>query len=161
MSTTDPTTATSDLPAAPAITALDYVGVPTRDVDRARRFYGETLGLRPDATSDTEFWIGSTCISIWDPRTFGVEFAPQKNAHLALQVDDVGAARAALEARGVDTFAGPAFDTGVNDGLHRPRRQRPDAPPAPRALTARGGRSRRRLSDPRCSGAGHPMRGTG
>jgi predicted enzyme related to lactoylglutathione lyase len=39
-------------------------------------------------------------------------FAPQKNAHLALHVDDVAAARAELEAKGVH-FAGDTFDTGV------------------------------------------------
>ena len=39
-------------------------------------------------------------------------FAPQKNAHLALHVDDVAAARNELEAKGVE-FAGEIFDTGV------------------------------------------------
>lgn len=113
MASPNPAPTTTDVPPAPAISALDFVGVPTQDVPRARRFYGETLGLRPDPSSDTEFWIGSTCVSIWDPTTFGVPFAPQKNAHLALQVEDVPAAQAALEARGVTTFAGPAFDTGA------------------------------------------------
>ena len=32
----------------------------------------------------------------------GMEFAPQKNAHPALHVDDVAAARAELEAKGVE-----------------------------------------------------------
>ena len=39
-------------------------------------------------------------------------FAPQKNAHPALHVDDVAAARAELEGKGVE-FAGEIFDTGV------------------------------------------------
>ena len=42
----------------------------------------------------------------------GMEFAPQKNAHPALHVDDVAAARAELEAKGVE-FDGETFDTGV------------------------------------------------
>ena len=42
----------------------------------------------------------------------GMEFAPQKNAHPALHVDDVAAARAELEAKGVE-FNGDTFDTGV------------------------------------------------
>ena len=42
----------------------------------------------------------------------GMEFAPQKNAHPALHVDDVAAARAELEAKGVE-FNGDIFDTGV------------------------------------------------
>ena len=41
-----------------------------------------------------------------------MEFAPQKNAHLALHVDDVEAARAELEAKGVE-FPGETLDTGV------------------------------------------------
>ena len=39
-------------------------------------------------------------------------FAPQKNAHLALNVDDVAAARATLEGKGVGFF-GEVMDTGV------------------------------------------------
>jgi predicted enzyme related to lactoylglutathione lyase len=42
----------------------------------------------------------------------GWEFAPQKNAHLALHVDDVAAARAELEAKGIEFF-GETLDTGV------------------------------------------------
>ena len=41
-----------------------------------------------------------------------MEFAPQKNAHIALHVDDIAAARAELEAKGVE-FDGETFDTGV------------------------------------------------
>lgn len=91
---------------------LDFVGVPSRDADRARAFYGETLGLRRDPNSDYEFWIGETCIGIWQPEKQGMPFQPQKNGHLALHVDDVAAARAELEAKGVQ-FAGDTFDTGV------------------------------------------------
>ncbi|MGI8728556.1 MAG: VOC family protein [Solirubrobacteraceae bacterium] len=39
-------------------------------------------------------------------------FAPQKNGHLALHVDDVAAARSELEAKGVE-FGGDTMDTGV------------------------------------------------
>jgi hypothetical protein len=38
-------------------------------------------------------------------------FAPQKNAHPALDADDVAAARAELEGRGV-VFAGPVIPCG-------------------------------------------------
>ena len=96
----------------PTITKLDFVGVPTQDPERARRFYGETLGLRPDDTADYEFWAGETCIGIWEPESFGMQFTPQKNAHLALHVEDVAAARAELEEQGVE-FLGDTFDTGV------------------------------------------------
>ena len=91
---------------------LDFVAVPTQDAERARNFYGETLGLRADDNASTEFWVGQTCLSIWEPAKFGVEFAPQKNAHLALHVDDVAAVRAELEAKGVE-FRGDDLDSGV------------------------------------------------
>lgn len=39
-------------------------------------------------------------------------FAPQKNGHLALHVDDVAAARAELESKDV-VFVGDTIDNGV------------------------------------------------
>ena len=94
------------------IAKLDFVGVPSTDPDRTRSFYVETLGLRPDEKARFEFWVGETCFGIWEPARLGMEFAPQRNAHLALHVDDVAAARQELEAKGVE-FTGEIFDTGV------------------------------------------------
>lgn len=94
------------------ITKLDFIAIPSRDSDRARRFYVDTLGLRPDPHARFEAWAGDTCLSIWEPERLGREFAPQKNGHIALSVDDVAAERAELEAKGV-TFLGDTFDTGV------------------------------------------------
>ena len=94
------------------VTGLDFVAVPSTDWKRARAFYVETLGLRPDDSGESEFWVGETCFGIYEPTQFGQEFAAQKHAHLALHVDDMTAARAELEAKGVE-FAGETFDTGV------------------------------------------------
>ena len=94
------------------ITKLDFIGIPSQDSERSRVFYGETLGLRADPNAQYEFWAGETCFGIWEPARLGMPFAPQKNAHPALHVDDVAAARAELEAKGVE-FAGETFDTGV------------------------------------------------
>ena len=94
------------------ISGLDFVAVPSQDSERSRSFYVDTLGLRPDDRSEAEFWVGETCFGIYEPTTFGIEFAPQKNAHIALHVEDVAAARADLEAKGVE-FLGETFDTGV------------------------------------------------
>jgi hypothetical protein len=46
------------------IERVDFVSVPTRDIDRARRFYGGVLGLAPSAITrltahDVEF-LGET-----------------------------------------------------------------------------------------------------
>jgi catechol 2,3-dioxygenase-like lactoylglutathione lyase family enzyme len=94
------------------ISNLDFVAVPSQDSERSRSFYVETLGLRPDDRARFEFWAGDTCFGIWEPQRMGFEFTPQKNAHLALHVDDVAAARKELEAKGVE-FAGDTLDTGV------------------------------------------------
>jgi catechol 2,3-dioxygenase-like lactoylglutathione lyase family enzyme len=127
------------------IASLDFVAVPSEDAERSRRFYVETLGLRPDDRAQFEFWVGDTCFAIWEPARLGMKFAPQKNGHLALHVEDVATARAALEANGV-AFAGDTLDTGVcqmafftdPDGndlmLHHRYAPRP-TPDAPRAST--------------------------
>jgi len=94
------------------IETLDFIGIPSQDAERSRAFYVETLGLKPDESSRFEFWVGDTCFGIWEPEKMGMEFTPQKNAHPALHVDDVEAAREKLEAEGV-VFAGETFDTGV------------------------------------------------
>ena len=94
------------------ITGLDFVAVPSTDAARSAAFYIETLGLRKDDRADVEFWIGDTCFGIWEPASFGMPFAPQKNGHIAIGVDDVAATRAELEARCVE-FSGDVMDTGV------------------------------------------------
>jgi len=94
------------------VTGVDFVAVPSTDWHRSRAFYVDTLGLRPDEHGQSEFWVGDTCFGIYEPATFGMEFAPQKNAHIALHVEDVAAARAELEGNGVE-FLGEILDTGV------------------------------------------------
>ena len=94
------------------ITRTDFIGIPSRDAERSRTFYVETLGLRPADQARVGLWGGSTCLGIWEPEKFGMEFAAQKNAHPALHVDDVAAARVELEAKGVE-FSGEVMDTGV------------------------------------------------
>jgi len=94
------------------ITKLDFIGVPSRDAERSRSFYLDTLGLRPDDNARFDVWAGETCFGVWEPEKMGMPFAPQKNAHPALHVDDVAAARAALEEKGVE-FNGETLDTGV------------------------------------------------
>ena len=102
--------------AARVITGVDFVAIPTRDLERAVAFYGETLGLhrsayRPDR-NHAEFETGTVTLNILDPERMGVG-SFQANANLiALHVDDVEKARATLQERGV-VFAGDTFDTGV------------------------------------------------
>ncbi len=97
------------------ITRVDFVGLPTRDLDAAVAFYGEALRLPRSVympeRNFAEFETGNVTISIYKPEAMGLEFHPNQNA-LALHVDDIEAARADFESRGV-TFAGDTFDTGV------------------------------------------------
>jgi catechol 2,3-dioxygenase-like lactoylglutathione lyase family enzyme len=94
------------------ISKVDSVGIPSSNTERSLSFYVETLGLRPDERSSNEFWIGETCFGIWEPARMGLEFQPQPNGIVLLRVEDVAAARAELEGKGVE-FLGDTFDTGV------------------------------------------------
>jgi catechol 2,3-dioxygenase-like lactoylglutathione lyase family enzyme len=90
---------------------VDFVSVPVRDVARARRFYGEVLGLPPSETTPDEFETANVTLGLWQPEAEGVPFAAN-TAGIALRVPDVAAARARLEAAGVE-FLGDTLDTGV------------------------------------------------
>ena len=82
---------------------VDFVSVLTQDVARAKRFYGETLGLRieSEGDSDLEFTLGQVTLDVFDPSSIGEPFAPSP-AGIAIRVPDVTAARADLETKGVE-----------------------------------------------------------
>jgi predicted enzyme related to lactoylglutathione lyase len=97
------------------ISGVDFVGIPTHDLERAVEFYGETLGL-PRAVymperNFAEFETGNVTINVMNAEKMGLEHRTFTNP-LALHVDDVAAARAELESRGVQ-FDMDTFDTGV------------------------------------------------
>ncbi len=98
-----------------SVRCVDMVAIPTRDLDAAVEFYGETLGLPRSVylkeRSYAEFETDNVTLSVFHAAAMGLEHNPNPNA-LALRVDDVEEARAALEARGVQ-FAGDTLDTGV------------------------------------------------
>jgi len=91
----------------------DFMSVPVTDIERAKRFYGETLGLHcPDPDAGwPEFETGNVSLYLVDPTRIGAEFKPH-GSHIALRVPDVAEARAKLEAAGVE-FQGEIMDTGV------------------------------------------------
>jgi catechol 2,3-dioxygenase-like lactoylglutathione lyase family enzyme len=90
---------------------VDFVSVPTRDIERARRFYGETLGLAANPKSPDEFETSNVTLGLWEPAADGERFEPN-TAGIALRVPDVAAARRGLEQGGVE-FIGETMDTGV------------------------------------------------
>jgi predicted enzyme related to lactoylglutathione lyase len=91
----------------------DFVSIPIQDVERAKHFYGEILELEHerDTPGGAEYRAGQVTLALWDPTVVGREFKPTPN-ELALRVADVAAARAELEARGVE-FRGETIDTSV------------------------------------------------
>jgi predicted enzyme related to lactoylglutathione lyase len=102
------------------ITGVDFITVPTQDFDRAQQFYGEVLGLEQSkqwgSMPGREYETGSLTIAVMQSDAFGVEFAPHSHP-IAFQVDDVEAARAELEAKGVE-FAADTMDSGVCHMAH-------------------------------------------
>jgi predicted enzyme related to lactoylglutathione lyase len=97
------------------IIGVDFVALPTHDLERAVEFYGATLGLersvyRPEQNF-AEFETGNLTLSVIDAEAMGLEHHVQR-LHIALHVDDVPAVRTALQERGV-VFQGDILDTGV------------------------------------------------
>ena len=96
-----------------SVERADFVSVPVQDMERAKRFYSETLGIHSPNLDEAwpEFETGSVSLYLVDPTQFGEEFRPH-GAHIALRVPDVAAARAKLEEAGIE-FSGETLDTGV------------------------------------------------
>ena len=97
------------------ITGVDFITVPTRDFEKAGDFYGNVLGLerskRWGNMPAAEYETGTLTIAVMQSDGFGIEF--QRHSHpIALHVDDVAAARAELEEKGV-SFATDTVDSGV------------------------------------------------
>jgi len=101
---------------SPLVTGVDFVSVPTRDLEATADFYGNTLELlrsvyMPDRNF-AEFEAGNLTLTVIDPEKMGIGDFERNASAIALHVEDVGAARATLEERGV-TFSGDILDTGV------------------------------------------------
>jgi predicted enzyme related to lactoylglutathione lyase len=97
------------------VTGTDFVAVASKDFEGAVRFYGEVLGLpcsaRWGSREGAEFETGSLTLAVLGSEEMGFEFRPN-NHPIALRVDDVEAARAELESRGVQ-FRADTLDSGV------------------------------------------------
>lgn len=88
------------------IKEVAFVAVAVSDFPRARKFYEETLGLKPDSVPGdfpwAEYTLGATTIGVgqhpsWQPSRDGTT--------IAFEVDDMDDAIATLQKRGVN------FDT--------------------------------------------------
>src|SRR5918912_102927 len=97
------------------ITGVDFICVPTQDIEKAREFYGGVLGLpfskQWGNMPGFEYETGTLTIAVMQSDAFGIEF--QRHSHpIALHVPDVAAAREELEGKGV-TFVADTIDSGV------------------------------------------------
>ena len=89
---------------------VDFVTIPTRDPDRARAFYHETLGLPLDPNNPLEVRAGQVTLCFWSPEADGEAFVPHSGG-IALRVADVEAACHELAALGGEVVG--VEDTGV------------------------------------------------
>jgi catechol 2,3-dioxygenase-like lactoylglutathione lyase family enzyme len=94
----------------------DFVALPVQDLKRADEFYGKTLGLRRNPNSSerwVEYELGNVTLALVSPEAMGPEFrAEGHQMPIGLRVADVAAARARLEAKGVE-FKHEVIDSGV------------------------------------------------
>jgi predicted enzyme related to lactoylglutathione lyase len=109
---------------ASIVTGVDFVSVPTRDLAAAREFYAGVLGLAPSSVWQrpghepvgAEFETGTVTIALTASEALGIPFHANR-VPIALHVDDVAAARAELERRGV-AFPADTLDSGVCHMAH-------------------------------------------
>ena len=99
--------------AKPLVQGVDFVSIMSKDYAAAAAFYTGVLGLEQSADYERapggEFETGNLTIQIIDAASVGQP--PRAGGLIAFRVDDVDAARADLEAKGVEFVA--QFDSGV------------------------------------------------
>ena len=93
---------------------IDFVSIPTRDLERAILFYRDVLELSQNPHVRSEFEAGNVTLAVMTPHTHDYEFAPLPPGTLALRVPDVAEAKAKLEAAGVEV--NEMWDSGVCRG---------------------------------------------
>ena len=93
---------------------VDFWAVPVTDMERSTAFYRDTLGLPQTSEGGfPEFKLGDNgFLYLLSLEAIGSAFRAPHDAGFALRVPDVDAARAELEAKGVE-FDGETIETGV------------------------------------------------
>jgi catechol 2,3-dioxygenase-like lactoylglutathione lyase family enzyme len=89
---------------------VDFVSVPTQDVERAVAFYRDVLGLPVSEVTEGEVEASNVTLSFWNPERDGEEFVPNA-AGIAFRVADVEVAVKELEAAGGEVVG--IHDSGV------------------------------------------------
>jgi catechol 2,3-dioxygenase-like lactoylglutathione lyase family enzyme len=89
---------------------VDFVSVPTRDVERAVAFYRDVLGLPQSDYTPGEVETPNVTLSFWNPERDGEEFVANR-AGVGFRVADVAAAVDEVRAAGAEVLG--IEDTGV------------------------------------------------
>jgi catechol 2,3-dioxygenase-like lactoylglutathione lyase family enzyme len=89
---------------------VDFVSVPTRDIDSAVAWYRDVLGLSPSEVTEGEVETRNVTLSFWAPEADGEPFQPNA-AGIGLRVADVAAAVEEARAGGAEVIG--IEDTGV------------------------------------------------
>ena len=98
------------------VRAIDFIITNVSDIERAKSFYRDTLGITDPATSEAEGWIE------FDTKPVALALGvappgwsqPAGSTAIALSVDDVHAAVEELRAKGVEILIEPIV-TGACD----------------------------------------------
>jgi catechol 2,3-dioxygenase-like lactoylglutathione lyase family enzyme len=102
------------------VEGADFAALFVTDFPRAQEFYAGTLGLEQSKEYGRipggEFETGNLTLQLLDSAAVGRDFTPS-GSPIALRVEDVAAARAELEAAGVE-FLGETIDSGVCHQAH-------------------------------------------
>ena len=93
------------------VECVDFISIPTRDTARAIAWYRDVLGLPESRVTDGELETPNVTLSFWEPERDEEPFVANQ-AGFGLRVEDVAAARAELEAKGVE-FIAETWDSGV------------------------------------------------
>ena len=77
---------------------VDYIRVPVTDMEQAKHFYGEVLGLERNPNLPHDDWVeyetGNVTLAVMTPHTHDYEFTPLPPGTIAFRVPDVAEARA-------------------------------------------------------------------
>ena len=100
------------------VTRVDFIRVPVDDIEKAKHFYGEVLGLPRNTKLHHDDWVeyeaSNVTLAVMTPHTHDYEFTPLPPGTIALGVPDVAEAKSKLQAAGVEV--NDVWDSGVCHG---------------------------------------------
>jgi len=83
---------------------VDFIAIPTRDLACTVAWYRDVLDLAASEVTEGELETPNVTLSFWEPEREDLRFVPNE-AGFGIRVADVAAARAELEAKGVEFIA--------------------------------------------------------